>query len=476
LKGELREQKSGKKILKYRKPLNFNIGLIIFVFIFIYILVSVISYFQSDPVRGYEVREGSLSTNHVYRGIVIRKEEVVPAEESGTVNYILREGERVAKGDLVYVVDGAGKLREYLDQTATYDSSAVDNTADLMEFRRDIMEFMHSFDPERFQGVYEFQDTISALVSNMYGIEMIEALSRMDGTRTLSDIALGYGQASQTGIVAYWEDGYEDLTPEAVNASMWEDPEYQRKMLVGGELLAQGETAYKLSTDEHWSVMIKVEPEEGLLLEQEEFIKVRFLKNQYESWGEAALIRNDEGDTFLQLQFTNSMITFLSERFLDIELILHDEVGLKIPNSAIAQEEFYLVPEDFLITGGQNGSSGVLRRSFLEDGTQSVDFVETDINFTDEETGECYLDIMVLMPGDILVKQDSQETFTVSRRATLIGVYNMNKGYADFKEIQILYQNEEYAIVKSNTMYGLNVYDYIVLDAQSVDNEQFIYQ
>ena len=84
------------------------------------------------------------------------------------------------------------------------------------------------------------------------------------------------------------------------------------------------------------------------------------------------------------------------------------------------------------------------------------------------------MDTSILDAGDILYKPDSQETYTVSRRATLTGVYNMNKGYADFKEIQILYQNEEYSIVKANTQYGLNVYDYIVLDAESVSDDQFI--
>ena len=40
----------------------------------------------------------------------------------------------------------------------------------------------------------------------------------------------------------------------------------------------------------------------------------------------------------------------------------------------------------------------------------------------------------------------------------------------------ILYQNDEYAIVQSNTRYGLNVYDYIVLDASAVSVEEFIYE
>ena len=86
------------------------------------------------------------------------------------------------------------------------------------------------------------------------------------------------------------------------------------------------------------------------------------------------------------------------------------------------------------------------------------------------------MDSSILNAGDILYKQGGQETYTVSKRATLIGVYNMNKGYADFKQINILYQNDEYAIVKSNTKYGLNVYDYIVLNADTVSDDQFINQ
>jgi hypothetical protein len=63
----------------------------------------------------------------------------------------------------------------------------------------------------------------------------------------------------------------------------------------------------------------------------------------------------------------------------------------------------------------------------------------------------------------------------VSKSGTLTGVYNMNKGYADFKQITIIAQNDEYAIVSSNTRYGLTVYDRIVLDAESVNTDDFIY-
>ena len=111
---------------------------------------------------------------------------------------------------------------------------------------------------------------------------------------------------------------------------------------------------------------------------------------------------------------------------------------------------------------------------YLENGNISSEFVETDAYSYDETEGVYYMDTSVLKAGDVLYKTDSQDTYTVSKRATLIGVYNVNKGYADFKQINILYQNDEYSIVRANTTYGLNVYDYIVLDGSAVSDDQII--
>ena len=116
----------------------------------------------------------------------------------------------------------------------------------------------------------------------------------------------------------------------------------------------------------------------------------------------------------------------------------------------------------------------VMRETYTEDGTATVEFIETNIyNETDEEY---YVDDMTLRIGDYIVKPESTEKYPVSKRGSLIGVYHMNKGYADFKQINILYQNEEYSIVKSNTQYGLSVYDYIVLDATTVNEDELIYE
>lgn len=75
------------KIKKYKKPVNLNIGMIIFGAIFFYVVVCVIIYFQTSHIVRYEVKEGSLATDNIYRGIIIREETIVYAQASGYINF-----------------------------------------------------------------------------------------------------------------------------------------------------------------------------------------------------------------------------------------------------------------------------------------------------------------------------------------------------------------------------------------------------
>lgn len=465
-----KKNQKNNKIKKYRKPLNLNIGMIIFGVIFIYVVVCVIMYFQTGHIVRYEVQEGSLAVDNVYRGIVIRDETVSYSQTAGYVNFYARDGERIAKNALVYVVDETGRLSETFAASGLEENSL--SNRDLSEFRSEIIDFVHSYDSTYYDSVYDFKYSLKNTVLKLANANMLNNIGDLSGV----GMSVNYAYAPFTGVVAYWVDGYEDLTPQDVTAEVFDQKEnkYEKKQMISNSLMAVGDPVYKLSASENWSLVIPVEAARGAQLLEKEYVKVRFLKNHYESWAEVHMLTNADGNTYLQLDFNNSMITFINDRFLDVELIVEDERGLKIPLTAIVEKEFYLVPEEYVIPGGNNGGDSVMRQCYLEDGTISSEVLEVEVYNYESETKEYYLDSSVLNTGDILYKLDSQETYVISKRATLIGVYNMNKGYADFKQVNILYQNDEYAIVKSNTRYGLSVYDYIVLDASSVSDDQFI--
>ena len=219
-------------------------------------------------------------------------------------------------------------------------------------------------------------------------------------------------------------------------------------------------------TDENWSVAIHVaSAEEASELVNRAYIQVRFLENQMTAWASVSS-RSDENDNYyVNLRFSNSMSDFCSDRFVDVELIASQRSGLKVPNSSITKGSFFLVPKEFVFEG-VGGQSGILLEVYTENNEKSVQFVPA-VPYSENE--DCYyLDDSVLRAGMIIDRPNSSEQFTISDQAELIGVYYINKGYPDFRQVNILYQNEEYAIVEPNSLYGLQEYDYIVLYADSV--------
>ena len=457
------------KVTKYPRSLNINIGMIIFAVILVYVIICVFIYFNSKHIVGYEVMEGSLSTDNIYEGIALRNEEVVKSKLAGYVNYFATEGRRVAVGNLVYTVDESGQLLDELKAQGTNDVTLSDD--DLSELRSQIVDFSSGFQPAQFNSVYDFKTSMTGTVQKLANASILKNIQSLNDSSKSQSI--NYCNAEDTGIVVYSTDGFEQTKLENLTAAMFDDSKYTKTQLVNNALVSVGDPVYKLSTDETWSVAIKTDAAKAKELTDLGYVKVRFLKNQDESWAAVTSYTNDAGDTFVDLTFTNSMLTFATDRYLNIELITEDQKGLKIPNSSIVKKNFFIVPKEY-VTTGQDNKTVVMRDTYTEDGKETTEFVQTQIyNETDTEY---YLDDSTLRSGDILIKPESTEKYTISKQDSLIGVYNINKGYADFKQINILYQNNEYSIVQSNTQYGLNVYDYIVLDTSTVNENELIYE
>lgn len=461
--------RSGNNIRKYRRPINLNIGLIIFAVIFIYVVICIFMYFSTEHVVGYEVREGSLSSNNIYKGIALREEKIITSTNAGYTNYYAREGERIAVGNLIYTIDETGRLSDYIKTSETGENTLSDK--ELAELKTEIESFANGFDRSNFSDIYNFKYNLQGTVIKLANYNVLENVNTLNDASNTTLIGRYY--ANDSGIVIYSTDGYENLTLQDMNMDYFDQENYTKNHLLSNELVASGDPVYKLSTNEDWSIVIPVEQELAERLVEKEYVEVRFLKNQYTSWGLVEAFTNEKGDTFVSLTFTNSMITFCTERFIDIELLLENEKGLKIPNSAIVTKEFFIIPKEYVTQGSNSGSYGVLLETYGEEGT-TTQFVETTIY--EETDDEYYVDDSTLRIGNYLIKPDSVDKYPISRIGSLKGVYNINKGYADFKQIIILYENDEYSIVKSNTTYGLNEYDYIVLDASTVGDNDFIYE
>lgn len=453
---------------KSGKTMN-RIELCIFGAMTIYVFVVIFMYLNSEPIKGYEIQMGSLSVAKTYTGIALREEEILQSPYTGYINYYIREGERVSSRDTVYSIDESGKLASLLNSGDLGENTYTDE--ELAELRSQVIQYGSGFDSKTFGSVYDFKYDLEGSVMKLVNISMYENMETLNQSSLGGMVSLC--SAGKSGYIVYSTDGYETLTPDKITSELYDQTLYEKNRVNNNDLIEKNAVVGKLITDENWSIVIPVDKDRAKELEEESYVKVKFIKTQETSWGQVTILHLADGD-YAQLSFNNSCVSFCTERFVDIELVVDDEQGLKIPNSAIAEKEFFIIPAEYMSKGGPNGEYGVSKEKFDENGNVVYEFVQTTVYNSDDN--EFYVDNSNLSVGDYICKPDSTDKMAISKSGKLIGVYNMNKGYADFKQITILAQNDEYAIVSSNTKYGLTVYDRIVLDASSVDNDDFIFQ
>lgn len=458
-----------KKIVKYKRTFNLNIGVIIFVIIFIYLLFNVFSYMTTDHVAVYEVGHGTMAENNIYRGLILRSEQIYNAAYSGSLNYYVREASKVSCNNLVCSIDESGDISRMI-QEASQDASELD-AENLEDIEESLMEFQYSYDGQAFYQVYDFKDNMNSALN--------EALS-LHALNTISDYAAN-AQNNQTfhqvysdapGIVVYYTDGYENVTTDSFTAEMFDESAYERQNIRKTSSVSAGEPAYKLINSELWNIVIPISERTAKTLEDDDTIQIRFVSDEKKAYATYTITQKD-GENYLILSLKNSMIRYARERYIEVELLLNEESGLKIPNSAIVEKEFYTIPTSFFIKGGDSEDEGLLVERSTEDGKTITEFV-TPVIYYETETFY-YIDDESVSAGDILLKTDSNSTYTVGAdTAALKGVYNINKGYAVFKQINILYQGEEYSIVETGTNYGIALYDHIALDGTKIKENELL--
>lgn len=450
------EKRSSSQVLPYRRPFRLNVGLIMLLIIFLYVLISLISYLTSHRTEVYEVRTGSLSNNQIYKGIALRRETVINSDYTGTINYYNKEGERIPYGELTFSVNENGQITDYLSS----DDGSFFSEDDYNRFRSDAISFTRTFSPAGFSSVYDFK---SGEVSSAQKISNRKILGEIPD---LSSTSIHPCYCEEPGEILYFIDNCEDITFENLTPEAFDSSGYKKNQLTNGAKIMAGEPAYKIITDENWSVAIQVaSEEEAKALVEQIYMQVRFLENRLVSWASVSSRKDDDGNYYVNLRFNNSVSVFSADRFLDIELISNQNTGLKVPNSSITKGNFFLVPKEYVFEGS-TGQKGVLLEVYTDKNEKSVQFVPA-VPYSENE--DCYyLDDSVLRAGGILDRPNSSEQFTLDEQAELIGVYYINKGYPDFRQIKIIYQNEEYAIVEPDSPYGLQEYDYIVLFANSI--------
>ena len=452
-------------IVKFHRQIHINVGFVICLIIFIYILFHLYTYLTKNQISVYEVRQGQIVSNYEYQALALRDETVVYTDRSGYPFFYKMNQSKASVRTTVYAMDDTGDVVKRISDRKKSEDNLSSNS--IKAIKDDIYAYVNTYDPNRFQRVYDFKTDISDSLSENYNMIAKNALSTEIENAISQDKYHEYN-APVPGFLVYQTDGFEGLTKETLSGESMDSGNLKVSSLRVTDKVEAGTPVYKLITGDSWDLVIDVEKEVLEGISEGDRIKVHFDDDDSYTYGTASFIQN-AGKTYLDLTLNDSVERFADQRFIAVELMLAKKTGLKIPNSAIVEKTFFTVPKEYFFKGNDSDDIGVLKQ---EDGN-TTSFVSPTIYYETEDA--YYIDSEYLSAEDVLIKPDSKATYKVrSNTDKLKGVYNINKGYAVFKQIEIIYESDDYSIIKTGTSYGISLYDRIVLQGNNVEENEIL--
>ena len=474
-----------------RGVFGLNIGTMITGVLILYLVFSLVMYLTSAHIDTYQVTSGPLSRNETYTGLALREESVVRSQTGGYIRYYAREGSKINANGVVYS----------LSSTQSPQTSVKLSSEDMARIRSDMQSFSKRFDPSRFNTAYSFKYQLEGNVLQYEGVtadvvtsltldpeNAAEVFSDRVSDSQASVVLLGNQtlcKSGEDGIVLYSKDGYAGKRLEDLTLSDFNQNTYHETDLKSSDMIKAGDDVYTIITDEWWSLLIPLTEKQLVHLKNRETIRVKFLKDDMTQTGDFSVVQI-QGTNFGKIDFNKGLIRYASDRFLDIELVTNSVNGLKIPLSSIVTKEFYVIPESFSVENGtgfyleERGANGTTSRRLVSPtiyariSDNNTTYVPTED--TRSDSTYLYVDKSVFNKNDVLVIGDEiEDHYVIGDTGILEGVYCINQGYAVFRRIEVLDQNEEFAIVARDTDYGLVRYDHIVRDATRVKEQDILY-
>ena len=456
---------------RYSNEFKLNICTIIFIIIFIYLFIRIIISLQKETLSIYEVQNSYIDTNISTTALIVRDEKLINADTSGYVSYFVRDGEKVGKNKPIYSIDETGKIHDQIKESQ--DEAVKLSEESLSEIRSRISNFENYFDYSDFSDVYNFHYDIVNAVMELSNEASIEQLTSLDENESNSGVYKKV-YSSESGIVTYYQDGYEDFNVDNFKADDISKTGYTKQTLKTDKIINSGEPVYKLIASENWSLIAPVSDGQAKMLEDKDTISINIHNSSKNIRCNFELNKVDD-KYFVIISLNQQMVNYINDRFVDIVSAMDQNNGLKIQNTSITKKKVYKVPLSMFSNGSDSMDADFLNVKLLDEkGEVTLKQVEPTVYKKDKNYAD--IDPNDFSADTVLTNTDGSETLSLSQTKTskIQGVYCVNQGIATFRYIDILYQDDEYTIVKDNVDYSIAWYDRIVLNQKMVSENQII--
>lgn len=450
-----KNKKEEVEIVKRKKPWYiFRILFAVMVIISFYTVFNFVKIFNKNTVKIYEVTNGEIVNVDRHKGFIYRDESVIRCQSDGYINFYVANADRVKRGAFIYTVNDSPSIVKSFDL----------NDKDKQTIKQNIKMYSNSITNDNFSNIYMVKNSLEGLVNE---INIVKQLENIDIEKEIDAKEKGY--AKFAGLVSFVFDGYENSVIEDFSGDIIKKYDSIKTAMQKKEVLS-GDQIYKIIKSPEYVIAFDSSYDYDNY-DKSNLVYVKFVYDNITTNARVESFIGNDGNKHFKLYINEYPERFIDKRVVEFEIENKKVDGYKIPIKSIVSKNCYMIPKTIIekdIETDENiiyklGLNGVRER--------------LTCNISREDNDNYYISIddtlSNLKYGDVLSNRYG-DTYSLSEVVKLDGVYNMNKGYAVFKNIEIIDKTNEYAIVKKHTVNGISLYDHICLDASDIQEGDLI--
>lgn len=463
-----------RKRNKKPRPRRYVLVPVVIIALFIiYVGVQVAVSLSKPVISTYEVTSQKITDSFSTPACCIRKEKLVRLDTDGYVTYFAADGERVGVNSSVYALDKTGSVKQQLEAGSEDVALSDDNYADI---KNQIIDYKSSYSDSDFGSLYEFEYDLDNNITELTNASMVEKFTNLAS----ADASLESVKSGEAGVISYWYDDLSDITEDTISDSTFASGRRSMDQVKSNDILKAGSVVYRLVTSDDWKIAIPLSDQQYDLIKDKKYLTVRILRDDLTVNRDVSFVTGS-GRHFAVISLHKYMENYIDSRFLDVEVVLDTESGLKVPKSSLVSRRLYSIPEEYAVSGVEHKTGLTF---YEKEKNGSLVPLNPEISYYDREKKLYYVSSQDMPPGTVLAKvADSSsagsgsggESYTTGESRKFTGVYLINRGYAQFAVVKKLYTGDDFIIAESGTSYGLSPYDHIILDSSSVKEGQIIY-
>ena len=479
--------KKPEKVIPYKEQRHINFIALIFAVILIYLVVQIIRMFTGKEYTVYELKKEEVySAASVRRGLILRDEITYPVMFAGRINYLTAEGSKVSvktpvytTKDLSFFSNGAAGSVDVASLSKAALSSVKNKLVDsAVRGQKDF--FLYYLDKA------DIQASVKSTFLQGSGLNLESLVN--DGSIVET--------TDRSGYILYRSDSLDSVSEAGLTKECFQEESLQIDVYPTGREARVGQFAYKIVPDDTFSIAFLMDEKDQVRYAGKSYLSVNLTRLKVTQNAAFHIDTLPDGSKAGILTFSKYGSSYLTERFLDFILEEERVEGYRIPVTSVLTRDFLLVPSAYIMKSAGEGTK-VFKEYTDASGRTNVTAVGVSLYAVSGDM--VYISSTKLERGDYLVlpkeaqvkRRENGETVTVSvfepdlsgrfhlsLTAPLTGVYNVNKGYCIFRQVEILEKTRDgfYYLINTKTAYGLSAYDRIMQDASGVTDNQIVFQ